>query len=67
METDLALATGRAVAFMSISMEWLTLKAAISMTTPGDGCACPTMVYSLFAVCVLAELGEFCAESNPLM
>jgi len=32
MELDLALAAGRAVA--SMSAEWLTLKAAISMTTP---------------------------------
>jgi hypothetical protein len=38
MELDLALAARRAVACMSL--EWLTLKAAISMTTPLIGCAC---------------------------
>ena len=37
-ELDRALAARRAVA--SLSMEWLTLKAAISMTTPLIGCAC---------------------------
>ena len=34
MELDLALAARRAVASLSIPTEWLTLKAAISMTTP---------------------------------
>ena len=38
LETDLALAARRAVA--SMSTEWLTLKAAISMTTPLIECAC---------------------------
>jgi hypothetical protein len=40
MELDLALAARRAVASMSILAEWLTLKAAISMTTSPDGWAC---------------------------
>ena len=39
MDFDLALAARRAVA--SMSMAWLTLKAAISMTTLLVGCACP--------------------------
>jgi len=38
MELDLALAARRAVALMS--EEWLTSKAAISMTTLLVGCAC---------------------------
>ena len=41
METDLALAAGRAVASVSDPSEWLTLKAAISMTTQLIMCACP--------------------------
>ena len=41
MELDLALAARRAVASMSIPTEWLTLKAAISMTTLLVGCAHP--------------------------
>ena len=42
MELDLALAACRAVvASMSVPTEWLTLKAAISMTTPLNGCFCP--------------------------
>ena len=40
MELDLALAARRAVASESIPAEWLTLKAAISMTTPLVMCAC---------------------------
>ena len=42
MELELALAARRAVASMSIGMEWLTLKAAISMTTLLVGCAYPS-------------------------
>ena len=41
MELDLALAARRAVASMSDITEWLTLKIAISMTTPRYMCACP--------------------------
>ena len=40
METDLALAAGRAVASLSDPEEWLTLKAVVSMTTPLIMCAC---------------------------
>ena len=45
METDLALAAGRAVASMSETTEWLTLKAATSMTTPLILCACPDEMF----------------------
>ena len=40
MELNLALAIRRAVASMLTSVEWLTLKAATSMTTPLIMCAC---------------------------
>ena len=39
MELELASAARRAVASLSVPMEWLTLKAAISMTTPLVMCA----------------------------
>ena len=40
MEPDLALAARRAVASLSVPTEWLTSKAAVSMTTPLLTCAC---------------------------
>ena len=43
MELDLALAARRVVAYLSIPTEWLTLKAAVSMTTPLRMCAFPEL------------------------
>jgi hypothetical protein len=40
MELSLALAARRPVAFLLHPTEWLTLKAATSMTTPLFLCAC---------------------------
>ena len=55
MELELALAAHRAVASMSVTAEWLTLKAAISIPTP------------LRCICIHLELASIALELDRLL